>query len=76
MKRTLRLAIQALVAAIIKKVLGSHVYALIVKSENGLFAVDPEDFGVGGSLRMKGKYGLKEIERLKCHITLDSRVLD
>ena len=75
MKLTLRLAIQALVAAITKKILGSHVYALIVKSENGLFAVDPEDYGVGISLRVKGQYGLNEIERLKCRITLDSRVL-
>ena len=64
MKLTLRLAIQAFVAAITKKVLGSHVYALIVTSENGLFAVDPEDYGVGISLRVKGQYGLNEIEGL------------
>ncbi|MCX5997230.1 MAG: FkbM family methyltransferase [Chloroflexi bacterium] len=68
-------AIQALIATITKKILGLHAYALIVKSDNGLFAVDPEDYGVGMNLRMKGKWGLDEIERLKCYITLGSRVL-
>ena len=68
-------AIQALIATITRKILGLHVYALIVKSDNGLFAVDPEDYGVGMNLRTKGKWGLDEIERLKCHITLGSRVL-
>ncbi len=73
--RLLKIAIQILIATFTKKILGSHVFALIVKSDNGLFAVDPEDFGVGGKLRMWGKHGLDEIERLKPHITPDSRVL-
>ena len=75
MKQKLKLAIQALIGIITQKILGSHVFALIVKSENGLFAVDPQDFLVGGKLRMDGKYGLEEIEKIKHHITLDSRVL-
>lgn len=75
MKQRLKLAIQTWGGAILKRVLGSHVHALIVKSQNGLFAVDPEDLGVGGILRMKGEYGLSEIARLKGSITSESRVL-
>ncbi|MBE3094206.1 MAG: FkbM family methyltransferase [Actinobacteria bacterium] len=75
LKINLRLLIQALIGAFTRKILGTHVYALIAKSDSGLFAVDPEDCGVGRELRMTGKYGLDEIERLKPHITLDSRVL-
>lgn len=37
--------------------------------------MDPEDYGVGRKLRTTAKYGLGEIERLKPHITSDSRVL-
>lgn len=55
--------------------LGPHVWALIIKSENGLFAVDPEDHGVGRKLRIYGRYGCDELKRLKSYITLDSRVL-
>lgn len=75
MKLKLLLAIQALVATFIKKINGLHVYALIAKTDSGLFAVDPEDHGVGRRLRKTGKYGLAEIERLKPHIASDSRIL-
>jgi FkbM family methyltransferase len=71
----LKLANQALKGAFTKRVLGPHVYALITKSDIGLFAVDPEDCEVGGELRMKGKYSSEEIERLKPHIASDSKVL-
>ena len=59
----------------IKRLLGSHVYAIIVKTDNGLFAVDPEDNEVGAKLRWTGQYGLDEIKRIKPKITSDSRVL-
>ena len=67
--------VQSLIGAITKKILGPHVSALIVKSEKGLFAVDPEDFGVGRDLRKSGKYGLDELEKLKPYLTSSSRVL-
>jgi FkbM family methyltransferase len=75
MRLELKLLIQALIGLFTKKTLGSHVYALITKSDSGLFAVDPEDRGVGRKLRVTGKYGLDEIERLRPYITSDSRVL-
>ena len=75
MKEKIRFAKKAIKAAIAKKMLGPNVCALIVRAENGLFAVDPEDNEVGRQLRRRGAYGLDEIERLKAHITPDSRVL-
>ena len=75
MKLELALAIQALKAAFTKRILGPHVYALVVKSDRGLFAVDPEDYGVGGELRMTGRYGAAEIQRLKAYMAPDSKVL-
>ena len=75
MKLKLKLAIQALLATITRKILGSHVYALIIKSDSGLFAINPDDYAIGRRLRMTGKYGSDEIEKLKPYITSDSRVL-
>jgi FkbM family methyltransferase len=64
-----------LLGIITRKVNGPHVVALIVKTDTGLFAVDPEDAVVGRRLRMEGEYGSGEIERLRPQITRDSRVL-
>jgi FkbM family methyltransferase len=55
--------------------LGPHVYAVVVKSENGLFAVDPEDFVIGRALRTEGAWALGELERFRSYVTRDSRVL-
>ncbi len=70
-----KLARQARKAARFKSKLGAHVTALLVESENGVFAVDPEDFVVGRRLRRKGKYGADEISRLKKFVSPQSRVL-
>lgn len=75
MKLKLKLVIRSLLGACIKKILGPYVYALITKSDNGLFAIDPEDYGIGKELRMTGRCGSDEIEGLKPHIASDSRVL-
>ena len=75
MKLELALKIQALKGAFTKRILGPHVYALVVKSDSGLFAVDAEDYGVGGELRTTGNYGSAEVQRLKIHITSASKVL-
>jgi FkbM family methyltransferase len=75
MKLRILLAIQALVAAFTRKILGPHVCALVVKTDAGLFAVDPQDYGVGGKLRRTGKYGLDELDRLVPHIREASRIL-
>ncbi len=71
----LKFMIQRLIWAFTKRILGPHVSALVVKSANVLFAVDPEDFGVGRDLRKSGKYGLDEMEKLRPYLTSASRVL-
>jgi len=75
MKQRLKLFIQLLIGSFIKRINGPYIYALIVKTDNGLFAINPEDFEVGKQLRINGEYGIAEIERLKPHITSCSRVL-
>lgn len=75
MKLEWKLARQARKAAKFKKALGPHVTALIVESENGVFAVDPEDEALGGYMRQRGKYSLEELERLKQFVNPQSRVL-
>lgn len=75
MKQELSLAFRAWRAAVVKKLFGPSVRALIVQSEIGLFAVDPEDFGVGRKLRKNGRYGTAEVELLTPYLTGDSRIL-
>ena len=58
----------------LRKKLGQNIKAVITKSENGLFAVDPEDLEVGQKLR-SGGFGIDEVQRLKAFINKDSKVL-
>lgn len=58
----------------LRKQLGPNIRSIITESENGIFAVDPEDLEVGGKLR-RGGFGLDEIERLSKYLTEDSKVL-
>jgi len=66
---------QALVARLTKRFYGRHTFAVIVRTRQGLLAVDPEDFGVGRELVTTGAYGEAEIARLARHVRPDSRVL-
>jgi FkbM family methyltransferase len=75
MRQQLRLTLQSLKGILTKQILGKYVNALLVKSINGLFAVDPEDYGVGWELRKNGRYGAAEIDKLKRYIDQNSRVL-
>ena len=70
-----KLLIKKLMGALTRVTLGPHVRAVVVATDNGLFAVDPEDYGVGRQLRMFGKYGVEEMERLKPRLGTDCRVL-
>lgn len=58
----------------IRKKLGNNIKAIITKSENGLFAVDPEDLEVGQKL-LSGGFGIEEVQRLKKFIDNKSKVL-
>jgi FkbM family methyltransferase len=74
-KQQLKLVTRAWRAAVTKLLVGRGVRALIVRSEIGLFAVDPEDYGVGRKLRKNGSYGRAELEGVRPYLTADSRVL-
>jgi FkbM family methyltransferase len=74
-KRRLALAIRTWKAALTRTLLGRHAYAVIARTDFGLFAVDPEDHVVGKKLRKTGTYGADERARLTPHITINSRVL-
>jgi len=58
----------------LRKQLGPNIRAIITNSQNGVFAVDPEDLEVGQKLR-EGGFGIEEVERLKGFITAQSKVL-
>ena len=75
MQQRLKLFIQSLISHFRKWVNGPFVKAVIIESNTGLFAVDPEDCGVGWNLSRNGSYGVDEIERIKPYITAKSRVL-
>ena len=70
----IKLFFKKILSRIYRKIIGKNVFAIIVDSENGLFAIDPEDYGVGRHLR-KGKFALDEIERIKQFITTKSNIL-
>ena len=58
----------------LRKRLGHNIRAIITESDNGIFAVDPEDLEVGEKLR-KGGFGLEEIKRLDKYLDEKSKVL-
>jgi FkbM family methyltransferase len=76
MKQRIIYAILFVIGLFTKKFLGKHTIALLVKSDNCLFAVDPEDSSIGLHLRRKGEYGTAEINKLKQYISKNnSKVL-
>lgn len=70
----LNLGLKKIKSKRLRKKLGNNIKAIITNSDNGLFAVDPEDLEVGLKLR-SGGFGLQEIERLKKFINKESKVL-
>lgn len=60
---------------LLAKMLGPHVTAVVVKTENGQFAIDPEDYEIGHALRKNGAYGQTDIQTLTPYLTPQARVL-
>ena len=58
----------------LRKKLGKNVRAIITESQNGLFAVDPEDLEVGKKI-LSGGFAIEEINRLKSYIDSNSKIL-
>jgi FkbM family methyltransferase len=71
----IKLFLASLIGSLTKRLLGPHVRALLVDTEDGMFAVDPEDSVVGLRLRRSGKWAPEEIRRIKQQLTPDSQVL-
>jgi FkbM family methyltransferase len=55
--------------------LGAFVEALLVKTDNGMFLVDPEDLTVGRKLAFSGQYGFDELHRLEMVMQPKTRAL-
>ncbi len=70
----LNLGLKKIKSKRLRRKLGHNIKAIITHSENGLFAVDPEDLEVGQKLRLGG-FGIEEVERLKKFIDDKSKVL-
>lgn len=70
-----KLIAQALVGSLTKRLLGPHVVSLIIEAEGYLYAVDPEDFCVGRTLRYSGNYASEEVKRYRGFLRPASRVL-
>lgn len=69
------LFLQACFGRFMRRLLGRNVVGLLVESPEGVFAVDPEDHGVGGRLRRRGSYGEAELARLRPLLRPDASVL-
>ena len=69
------LAGKGLQSRLFSYILGPNCYAIIAKSSEGLFAVDPRDRGVGRQHLLRGAYGQLELKRLKSFVGPASRIL-
>lgn len=74
--QSVKLFLQVAYGALVARLVGKHVLAMVVEAENGLIAVAPRDNGVGGALRWRGTYGREEIERIAQYLPADGRVLN
>lgn len=59
----------------IRRKLGKNVKSVIVHSQNGILATDPEDLEVGHHLRVNGSFGMDEISRINKLVHKNSNVL-
>lgn len=75
MLQKLKLLVKGRLSAVTRRLLGPHVNALMVRSGDLNFLVDPEDYGVGRHLRLHGRYGEDELHRLAPLVDADSDVL-
>jgi FkbM family methyltransferase len=58
-----------------RKMLGPYTKALLIDTQEGLYATDPEDYEVGWRLRKEGKFEPEQLNFLKGMINAESKVL-
>lgn len=75
MKKRIKNRLLSCLSALRKRILGKHGIAIICNTPTGIFAVSPEDMGVGGDLLRTGEYAVEEIRLLEKHLNPDSSVL-
>ncbi|HSH00239.1 MAG TPA: FkbM family methyltransferase, partial [candidate division Zixibacteria bacterium] len=75
LKHTLRMWRRGIRGRLTRRLLGARGRAVVVHTAQGVFAVAPEDQGVGGELLRAGRYGEEELKRLAGELTADSSLL-
>ncbi len=60
---------------LINSLVGPYAKALLIETANGLFAIQPDDFGVGGDLRAYGNYGTAQIDLVAALLNNSSKLL-
>jgi FkbM family methyltransferase len=71
----MKLGVQLLQSKLAGWLVGSRVQAMLVRTDQGVFAVDPKDRGVGRRLLLDGAYNEEELARLAGHVSSDADVL-
>ena len=67
--------LKAITMKFTKKSLGKHTFAVLAKTNSGIFAVDPEDLAVGRSLLRHGNWCNKEYTQISQYLNRNSKVL-
>ncbi len=75
MNDIIKLKLKYIIGKIIKLIIGKYAIAILVKTKNGLFAVDPEDFGVGRCIIKKGNWENAPNDFIKNYLNSESSVL-
>jgi FkbM family methyltransferase len=70
-----RLQQMAGVGLFTKKLMGPHGRAIITETANGLFASDPEDYGVGWDIRRDGQFSTELLKTIYRSALFTSKVL-
>lgn len=58
-----------------KRLIGKHTLGILVKGNDSLFLVDPQDMGVGRVLRNSGSYGQNELKIINRLISKNSNII-
>ena len=71
----IKFKLRIIASKFIKIFIGPYIYTFIARTNQGVFAVDPDDFGVGRRLLTKGSFSEDELATLKKYINIKSNLL-
>lgn len=75
LKQKIKNRLLTILASTRQRILGKHGFAILCETAQGIFAVDPEDVGVGGELLKTGIYGEEELESILSEFGKDDQIL-